>query len=97
MVRIGYRQMRSDILEKVQELLNKLNVQKKFSDSNRPSKKWYMLFLERHPSLRMRMTLALSHARCDVSDDNLMYWFQELKDYMAEVKQANILQDPSRI
>ena len=26
-----------------------------------------------------------------------MYWSQELKDYMGEVKQADILQDPSRI
>ena len=43
------------------------------------------------------MTSALSWARCDISYDNLMYWFQELKDYMGEVKQADILQDPSRI
>ena len=35
MARIGYRQTRSDILDKAEELLNKLNVQKKFSDSNR--------------------------------------------------------------
>ena len=37
MVRIGYRQRRLDILDKVEEFLNKLNVQRKFSDSNRPS------------------------------------------------------------
>ena len=37
MARIGCRQMRSDILDKVDELVNKLNVQKKFGDSNRPS------------------------------------------------------------
>ena len=51
MARIGYGQMRSDILDKVEELLNKLNVQKKFGDSNRPSMKWYMLFMERYPNL----------------------------------------------
>ena len=51
LVRIGYGQMRSDILDKVEELLNKLNIQKKFSDSNRPSIKWYTLFMERHPNL----------------------------------------------
>ena len=39
----------------------------------------------------MRMTSALSCARCDVLYD-LTYWFQELKDYMGEVKQ-----DQSRI
>ena len=37
MARIRYGQTRSDILDKVEDLLNKLNVQKKFSDSNRPS------------------------------------------------------------
>ena len=51
MVRIGYEQMRLDILDKVEELLNKLNIQKKFGDSNRPSIKWYMLLKERHPNL----------------------------------------------
>ena len=43
------------------------------------------------------MTSVLSHARCDVSYDNLMCWFLELKDYMGEVKQADTLEDPSRI
>ena len=81
MARIRYGQARSDILDKVEELLNKLNVQKKFSDSNRSSIKWHMLFMERHPDLQMRLTSALSHARCDVSYNNLMYWFRELKDY----------------
>ena len=45
----------------------------------------------------MRMTSALSHARCDILYDNLIFWFWELKDKLGEVKQANILQDPSRI
>ena len=97
MARIRYGQMRLDILDKVEELLNKLNYQKKFGDSNRPSIKWYMLFMERHLNLQMRMTSALSRARCDISYDNLTYWLQELKDYMGEVKQADILQDLSRI
>ena len=41
----------------------------------------------------MRVTSALSH----VMSHMMMYWFQELKDYMGEVKQANILHDLSRI
>ena len=28
---------------------------------------------------------------------NLKYWFNELKDYLAEVKHADILEDPSRL
>ena len=52
--------------------------------------------MARHPDLRMRMTSALSHARCDVSYENLKYWFNELKDYLAQVKHANLLEDPSR-
>ena len=56
-----------------------------------------MLLMEKHPNLQIRMTSALSCARCDVSYDNLMYWFWELKDYIGEVKQADILEDLSRI
>ena len=51
MARIGYGQTRTDILDKVEELLNKLNVKKMFGDSNRPSIKWYTLFMARHPNL----------------------------------------------
>ena len=51
MARIRYGQTRSDILDKVEELLYKLNVQKMFGDSNRPSIKWYMLLMERRPDL----------------------------------------------
>ena len=97
MARIGYGQTRTDILDKVEELLNKLNIKKMFGDSNRPSIKWYTLFMARHPDLRMRMTSALSRARCDVSYDNLKYWFDELKDYLAQVKHADLLEDPSRL
>ena len=97
MARIGYGQTRTDILDKVEELLNKLNVKKIFGDSNRPSIKWYTLFMARHPDLRMRMTSALSCARCDVSYDNLKYWFNELKEYLAKVKHADILEDLSRL
>ena len=51
MARIEYGQTRTDILDKVEELLNKLNVKKMFGDSNRPSIKWYTLFMARHPDL----------------------------------------------
>ena len=70
MARIGYGQTRTDVLDKVEELLNKLNVKQMFGDSNRPSIKWYTLFMARHPDLRMRMTSALSRARCIVSYEN---------------------------
>ena len=94
---IGYGQTRTDMLDKVEELLNKLNVKKMFGDSNRPSIKWYTLFMARHPDLQMRMTSALSCARCDVSYDNLKHWFNELNDYLAQVKHADILEDLSRL
>ena len=45
----------------------------------------------------MRMISALSHARCDVSYENLKYRFNELKDYLAQVKHADLLEDPSRL
>ena len=97
MARIGYGQTRTDILDKVEELLNKLKVKKMFGDSNRPSIKWYTLFMARHPDLQMRMTSVLSRARCNVSYDNLKYWFNKLKDYLAEVKHTDILEDQSRL
>ena len=43
------------------------------------------------------LTSALSHARYDVSYDTLKYWFNELKNYLAQVKHADILEDLSRL
>ena len=69
MARIGYRQMRSDVIDKMDEFLMKLKIPTGFH--NRPGDKWYRLFMNHHPNLRVHMTAALSHQQCDVSYDNL--------------------------
>ena len=44
MARIGYGQMRLDVINKVQELVVKLKIPTPFPDA-RPSHKWYQLFM----------------------------------------------------
>ena len=49
------------------------------------------------PQLANENDISIIMCKCDVSYNNLTYWFRELKDYVREVKQADILQDLIRI
>ena len=59
MARIGYGQTKEQIKNKVQELVNAMKIPTPWVD-NRPSEKWYRLFMQRHPNLRYRMCQALA-------------------------------------
>ena len=50
-----------------------------------------------HPELLVKMSNILSRERCQVSYDNLIYWFQELDTYLKEVGKHKILDDPTQI
>ena len=50
MAKIGHGQTRNDIVEKVQVLINKLNITTPLSEGW-PMDKWYRGYMERHPNL----------------------------------------------
>ena len=77
MARIGYGQTKEQIKNKVQELVNAMKIPTPW-DNNRPSEKWYRLFMNRHPNLRYRMCQALAHEQCGVSFNDISKWFDEL-------------------
>ena len=96
MAQIGYGQTQRDVMNKVQELVTKLNIPNPFPEG-KPTKKWYRLFMKWHPILKERIAQDLSRERAEVSFDNIICWFQDLQEYMQRNGVEYILDDPSDI
>ena len=80
MARIRYGQTKEQIKDKVQELVKSLHIETPWPD-DRPSEKWYKLFMKRHPVLHYKMSQALAREHCCISYTDLAQWFDELRDY----------------
>ena len=59
MARIGYGQTKELLLDKVQEIVNRLNIPTPW-ENGRPSKCWYELFMKRNEHLKLRQAQLLS-------------------------------------
>ena len=59
MARIGYRQTKESLLNKVQEIVGRLNIPTPWEDG-RPSRHWYELFMKQNPQLKLRQAQLLS-------------------------------------
>ena len=96
MARIGYGQTKNDVINKVQELIKKLQIPTPW-DNGRPTEKWYRGFSKRYPTLYYRMALALNKERASVSFENIAEWFDDLQAYVVEIGLLYIFKDPTRI
>ena len=96
MAHIGYGQTKSDIQDKVQELVKKLKITTPWPN-DRPSEKWYRGFMNRHPNLHYRMVSALCKERASVSFDNIFEWFMDLRNFLIETGNQDMFEDPTRI
>ena len=96
MADIGYGQTKSDILDKVQVLVNSLNLETPWP-TGQPSDKWYWLFMGHNPLLQYRMVSALSEERAGVMYDHLYAWFLELRAYCTSLGELTIFEDATRI
>ena len=74
MADIRYGQTKSDILDKVQVLVNSLNLETPWP-TGWPLDKWYQLFMGCNPLLQYCMVSALSKERGGVMYDHLYAWF----------------------
>ena len=96
MAKIGYGQMRNDIVEKVQVLVNKLNITIPWP-KGRPTDKWYQGYMEHHPNLHYQMVSALCKERASISFDNIYEWFLELRNFIVGTGLPNLFEDPMRV
>ena len=96
MAKIGYGQTRNDIVEKVQVLINKLNITTPWPEGQ-PTDKWYRGYMEHHPNLHYRMVSALCKERASVSFDNIYEWFLDLHNFVVGIGLPNLFEDPTRV
>ena len=94
MARIGYGQTKTDVIEKTQELVKKLNLATPWDD-DRPTEKWYRGFTSCFPTLHYCMVSALNKERASVSFDNMYEWFCDLYSYIVEIGHPYIFDDPT--
>ena len=77
---IVYGQTHEQIKDKVQELCNQLRIITPW-ENNRPSEKWYQLFMARHPDLHYRMCQTLACERMW----SIVWWLKPMVSWVMSV------------
>lgn len=82
MSRIGYGKTREQILEMVKKIIDKDGRPNPFKD-NMPGKKWWQLFMKRHPELATRIPepLQLARAKC-CTPECIKAWYVEFDQFL---------------
>ncbi|XP_037034396.1 tigger transposable element-derived protein 6-like [Bradysia coprophila] len=92
----GFPVTKDQLLYSVQKLLNHSKIKTIFTD-NRPGRKWYEAFTRRHPLIIKKQCQNLTAARASVTEEGLRSWFEEVRQYLANTGNVDILNDPKRI
>ena len=85
------------ILDKEREMGIERNRPFSCSDDNEPGEKWWKLFRKRHPTIVFRNPETLSSARKNISVAIIKQWFHDVRQYLCESENLDILSDPSRV
>nr|CAI5857573.1 unnamed protein product [Callosobruchus analis] len=93
---LGFPMHPDEVKDSVQKVLKETKRENPFTD-DRPGKKWLQLFLRRHPNITQRNTEIISKARASVTEENIRNWFAELRDYLIEEHNEELLENPHRI
>nr|CAI5853559.1 unnamed protein product [Callosobruchus analis] len=74
------------------------NTEKEAAFKNgKPGQKWYSNFLKRHPRIALREAESVTKARAIVTEEAIRAWFRELRQYLKDTNNEDILDDPNRI
>lgn len=95
MAKAGFPVSKETLLSSVVKLATEYNV--KFGGNANPGRKWYNLFLSRHPNISIRTSQNLVRSRILVSEADISNWFREVKSYMDQHELTSILNDPRRV
>ncbi|XP_064292244.1 uncharacterized protein LOC128672662 [Plodia interpunctella] len=87
---------KDELLDSVQRIIVDQQKNTPFAN-NRPGRKWYNLFLNRHPTLSERKAQNLNTARDAVTEENIKGWFKEIESYLEENGLKEASEDPARI
>lgn len=92
----GFPLIKEDLLCTVQKIIQMSNRETPFTN-NKPGRKWFKLFLARHPEISVRVPETLTQSRAKVTEVGLRMWFKEMEDYFCKENLKDVLKDPQRI
>jgi len=92
--RMGFPVGREGLLSSVKKLVDEANIKTPLAH-NRPGKKWFYGFLNRHKILTQKHSEYVNRARGSVTEAKIKNWFKEIYELLGE--DASILEEPYRI
>lgn len=87
---------KADLQNTVQKIVIEDGRSVPFTDG-RPGKKWFQLFLQRHPEIVHRTAEGISKGRAIITEELIRKWFKELREYLKEINAEDVIKDPRRI
>ena len=96
MARTEYGQTKPDLFDRMQMIVHHLKILTPFVN-DRPREKWYRLFLLWFLDLALQQAQLLSKLRAGVSRKAINEWFDELCEYLFEMANMDIIEQPNRI
>lgn len=88
---------KDQLLDSVQKIISEKDLDSCPFTNNRPGKKWFSAFLNRHPDVSERTAQNLSKAREEVTEDDILGWFHVIKGYLEKNGLLEAINDPQRI
>lgn len=77
-------------------LIKNLNRKNPFRDGT-PGSGWFKNFLQRNPTVALRVAQNLTASRSSVNEDKIRHWFSTVYNYFEASNITDVLQDDSRI
>ncbi|CAG5058953.1 unnamed protein product [Parnassius apollo] len=87
---------KEQLLDSVQLIIKSANRKNPFTN-DRPGRKWFDLFLKRHPEISERVSQNLTTSRESVKEEHIVKWFADVEKYLEENNLPEVLKDPTRI
>ncbi|XP_049886788.1 uncharacterized protein LOC126381335 [Pectinophora gossypiella] len=87
---------KEQLIDSVQHILKTDKRENPFTN-DRPGRKWYNLFLNRHPEISERLSQNLTTSRENVNEKQINQWFSEVEKYLQDNQLSEIVKDPSRV
>lgn len=87
---------KEELIDSVQKIIIDKKVETLFVAS-RPGKKWYSLFLKRHPSVTSRTAHNLTTNRDNVPEEDIHGWFKEVDQYIENNNLSSVIDQPERV
>ncbi|KAJ8968814.1 hypothetical protein NQ314_002076 [Rhamnusium bicolor] len=92
--RAGFPICREGLIYSVQKLVKEAELNTPFKNGT-PGRKWFQLFMSRHPDLSRKQSEYINRARSLVTEQKIKSWFAETLELLGDDK--SVLEDPVRV